>query len=131
MDRAVAAGRELRRLAEDYCVAAEFAQTRLVYVEKPVGAGSAVEEMAGYFFGTVGLRVEPGEPDSGVVFGLGVELGSLPLSFHKAIEETVRATLRQGLYGWEVTDIVVTLSSLNRLIWSGVLLECVIGITVR
>ena len=57
-----------------------------------------------------GLRVEPGEPEGGVVFRLAVELGALPLAFHKAIEETVRATLAQGLYGWEVTDIVVTLS---------------------
>ena len=36
--------------------------------------------------------------------------GALPLHFHRAIEETVRATLAQGLYGWEVTDIVVTLT---------------------
>src|SRR5579863_7892611 len=35
--------------------------------------------------------------------------GTLPLHFHQAIEETVRATLAQGVYGWEVTDIVVTL----------------------
>jgi ribosomal protection tetracycline resistance protein len=86
----------------------------LVYVEKPIGVGAAVEEFGKggpiYFFGTVGLRVEPGEPGSGVVFRLAVELGSLPLAFHKAIEETVRTTLGQGLYGWEVTDIVVTLS---------------------
>jgi ribosomal protection tetracycline resistance protein len=102
------------RLADDYAVAVDFAPTRLVYVEKPIGHGAAVEEFGKggpiYFFGTVGLRVEPGEPDSGVVFRLAVELGALPLAFHKAIEETVRATLAQGLYGWEVTDIVVTLS---------------------
>jgi ribosomal protection tetracycline resistance protein len=50
------------------------------------------------------------EPGSGVTFGLSVELGSLPLAFHKAIEETVHATLEQGLYGWEVLDIAVTLT---------------------
>ena len=102
------------RLAEDYGVAVDFAPTRLVYVEKPAGRGASVEEFGKggpiYFYGTVGLRVEPGEPDSGVVFRLAVELGALPLAFHKAIEETVRATLAQGLCGWEVTDIVVTLS---------------------
>ncbi|HJP74975.1 MAG TPA: translation factor GTPase family protein [Pseudonocardiaceae bacterium] len=101
------------RLADDYGVDAEFAPSQLVYLEKPIGTGAAVEEMGRsepvYFFATVGLRVEPGEPDSGVVFRLAVELGSLPLAFHKAIEETVLATLAQGLYGWEVTDIVVTL----------------------
>lgn len=101
------------RLAEDYGVGVDFAPSQLVHVEKPIGTGCAVEEYGRggpvYFYGTVGLRVEPGEPDSGVVFRLAVELGALPLAFHKAIEETVLATLTQGLYGWEVTDIVVTL----------------------
>jgi hypothetical protein len=50
------------------------------------------------------------EPDSGVVSRPSVELGSLPHAFHKAIEETVRSTLQQGLYGWEVLDILVTLT---------------------
>jgi len=39
-----------------------------------------------------------------------VKLGALPLSFHKAIEDAAFETLKQGLYGWEVTDIVVTLT---------------------
>ncbi|WP_353936604.1 hypothetical protein [uncultured Brevibacillus sp.] len=39
-----------------------------------------------------------------------VNLGSLPLSFHKAIEETVYETLKQGLYDWEVRDLIVTLT---------------------
>jgi len=50
------------------------------------------------------------EPGPGVTFGLSVELGSLPLAFHKAIEETVRSTLEQGLYGWAVRDVAVTLT---------------------
>jgi ribosomal protection tetracycline resistance protein len=33
------------------------------------------------------------------------------MSFQKAIEETVYETLKQGLYGWEVGDIVVTLTA--------------------
>ena len=88
-----------------------FEETRTLYVEKPVGAGEAVEGLDPaqrlYFFATVGLRVEPGP---GVAFGLSVELGSLPLAFHKAIEETVHSTLEQGLYGWEVLDVAVTLT---------------------
>lgn len=62
------------------------------------------------FYATVGFRIDPGEPGSGVTYRLEVELGSLPLAFHAAIEDTVYATLRQGLYGWEVTDIAVTLT---------------------
>ncbi|MEA5365841.1 translation factor GTPase family protein [Amycolatopsis sp., V23-08] len=98
-------------LAEGAGIDVEFEPTRTLYVEKPVGRGEAVKELDPeqrlYFFATVGLRVEPG---SGVTFGRSVELGSLPLAFHKAIEETVHGTLEQGLYGWEVLDCAVTLT---------------------
>ena len=62
------------------------------------------------FLATVGLRVEPAPLDAGVEFRLEVELGSMPLAFFKAVEETVRETLRQGLYGWQVTDCTVTMT---------------------
>ncbi|MEU8637896.1 translation factor GTPase family protein [Amycolatopsis sp. NPDC048633] len=98
-------------LADGAGIDVTFERTSTLYVEKPVGRGEAVEELDPeqrlYFFATVGLRVEPGP---GVTFGLSVELGSLPLAFHKAIEETVDATLGQGLYGWEVLDVAVTLT---------------------
>jgi ribosomal protection tetracycline resistance protein len=57
---------------------------------------------------TVGFQVEPGPTGSGVTYK--ITPGALPLAFYRAIEETVRVTLAQGLYGWEVTDIVVTLT---------------------
>ena len=43
-------------------------------------------------------------------FRLEVELGSMPLAFFKAVEETVRETLRQGLHGWQVTDCAVAMT---------------------
>ncbi|WP_370970702.1 GTP-binding protein [Amycolatopsis sp. cg9] len=98
-------------LADGAGIDVTFERTRTLYVEKPVARGEALEELDPeqrlYFFATVGLRVEPGP---GVAFGLSVQLGSLPLAFHKAIEETVHSTLEQGLYGWEVRDIAVTLT---------------------
>jgi ribosomal protection tetracycline resistance protein len=101
-------------LAEGAGIDVTFERTRPLYVEKPAGTGTAFEDLDPgqrlYFFATVGLRVEPGPPGSGVTFGLSVELGSLPLAFHRAIEETVRATLEQGLCGWEVLDCAVTLT---------------------
>ncbi|MEU8180750.1 translation factor GTPase family protein [Micromonospora sp. NPDC049047] len=94
-------------LAEAYGIEAEFGSGRLMHVERPVGTGTAVEIIGHGFFGTVGFRVEPG---LGVDYRLGVELGSLPLSFHRAIEEAARAALDQGRHGWPVTDIRVTLT---------------------
>ena len=60
------------------------------------------------FYATVGFRVEPAEPGSGLRYVR--ELGALPLGFYRAIEETVHETLLQGLSGWGVTDCVVTLT---------------------
>ncbi|CAN5469863.1 TetM/TetW/TetO/TetS family tetracycline resistance ribosomal protection protein [soil metagenome] len=97
-------------LAHDYGVEAEFRETRMICVERPVGVGTAFERAPYPFIATVGLRVEPGPVESGVDFQLEVEFGSLPLSFHKAVEESVRETLAQGLYGWRVTDCKVTMT---------------------
>jgi ribosomal protection tetracycline resistance protein len=100
-------------LLEDYGLAVRFSATRVICIEKPTGTGQAVEIMGAGgnpFAATVGFRVEPAAAGSGICYSLEVQLGSLPLPLHRAIEETILATLQQGLYGWEVTDIAVILT---------------------
>ncbi|TKH13926.1 TetM/TetW/TetO/TetS family tetracycline resistance ribosomal protection protein [Bacillus wiedmannii] len=100
-------------LFEKYNLQVTFSNTRVVCIEKPIGVGNSVEvmgEKTNPFYATIGFKIERGELNSGIIYKLGVELGSLPLAFHKAIEDTVFQTLKQGLYGWEVTDIIVTLT---------------------
>ncbi len=100
-------------LKEHYGVDVRFSESTVVCMEKPGGIGHALDVMGAAdnpFYATVGFHVESGLPGSGVQYRLEVELGSLPLSFHKAIKETVYDTLKQGLYGWEVTDIAVALT---------------------
>ena len=83
-----------------------FRETTTICIERPSGTGAAVEVIArapNPFLATVGLRIEPAAVGTGVQFRLGVELGSMPHAFFKAVEETVHETLRQGLYGWQVT----------------------------
>ncbi len=97
-------------LADDYGIEVSFRETTTICIERPASSGSAVEIIdtgENPFLATVGLRVEPGE---GVSFRLGVELGSMPLSFFKAVEETVYETLRRGVYGWQVQDCAVTMT---------------------
>ncbi|NGO71663.1 GTP-binding protein, partial [Streptomyces boncukensis] len=100
-------------LAAEYGIEADFAPSRTVCVERPVGTGEAYEEIRGRdhtgLWATVGLRVEPGERGSGPVFGYETELGALPRAFHQAIEDTVCTALREGPHGWAVTDCRVTL----------------------
>ncbi|MFN8492504.1 MAG: translation factor GTPase family protein [Caldilineaceae bacterium] len=100
-------------LATDFHIDVDFRETTTICIERPAGVGAAFEimgEAPNPFVATVGLRIEPAPINTGVEFRLTVELGSLPLSFHKAVEETVRTTLQQGLYGWQVIDCIVTMT---------------------
>jgi ribosomal protection tetracycline resistance protein len=101
----------METLARDYGVAVTFGASRTICIERPVGTGEHAEIIfadGNPFYATVGFRVEPGEPRSGIRYLR--ELGALPLAFYRAIEETVYETLTQGLSGWEVTDAAVTLT---------------------
>ena len=100
-------------LADEFGVDVTFRETTTICVERPVGTGEAAEFMGkggNPFLATVGLRVEPVAPGSGVVFRLGVEPGSMPFAFFTAVEDTIRETLGQGLYGWQVPDCAVTMT---------------------
>ncbi|QXE37538.1 TetM/TetW/TetO/TetS family tetracycline resistance ribosomal protection protein [Streptomyces sp. GMY02] len=100
-------------LANDFGVDVTFRETTTICVERPAGPGEAVEIMGkdpNPFLATIGLRVEPAPHGSGVEFRREIELGSLPLAFLKAIEETVKQTLLQGIHGWQVIDCAVTLT---------------------
>ena len=100
-------------LADEFGIAVGFRETTIICVERPAGHGAAADligDPENPFLATVGLRVEPAPPGSGLSFRLEIELGALPLSFLRAVQDTVPATLRQGLRGWPVTDAVVTLT---------------------
>ncbi|MEU1339748.1 GTP-binding protein [Streptomyces sp. NPDC005827] len=100
-------------LAEEYGLDVGFRETTTICVERLTGTGAAVEfnkKDGNPFLATVGLRVEPAPPGTGVGFRLEVELGSMPYAFFKAVEDTVRETLGQGLHGWRIPDCTVTMT---------------------
>ena len=100
-------------LATDYGLAVSFRTTTPICVERPIGTGAQVELIGvapNPFRATVGLRIDPAPIGSGVLYRLEVEFGSMPLAHFVALEQTVHEVLRQGLYGWQVTDCVVTVT---------------------
>ncbi|MES2122289.1 MAG: translation factor GTPase family protein [Chlamydiota bacterium] len=102
------------RLLTDYGIEVLFKETKTVLVERPTATGEALYQIdmhgSNAFYVTVGLRVEPGPPNSGVQYLLAVERGSLPKTYHSVLKESVYARLKEGLHGWEVTDCIVTLT---------------------
>lgn len=100
-------------LWNDFGIEVEFRETTVICIERPIGTGKAAEfvfKAPNPFLATVGLRIDPAPVGSGVAFALEVNSGAMPAAFFRAVEETVRETLRQGLHGWEVTDIAVAMT---------------------
>jgi ribosomal protection tetracycline resistance protein len=107
-------------LAADFGIEVDFRETTTICIERPTGTGAAVELLGkggNPFVATVGLRVEPAPSGTGVRLRLDVDLTTVPLYvyksvelFQQAMEETIQETLQQGLYGWQVTDCIVTLT---------------------
>jgi ribosomal protection tetracycline resistance protein len=100
-------------LADDYGLDVEFRETTTICIERPRASGRALEVRGrggNPFAATVGLRIDPAPPGSGLAVRSDVNTGSIPLAYLTAVEETARATLRQGLAGWEVADSTVTIT---------------------
>jgi len=100
-------------LASDFGLAVAFRESTTICIERPAGTGAAVESIGrapNPFLAGIGLRVDPAPAGSGADFRLEIEPGALPFSFVKAVQETVDETLRQGIYGWQVNDITITLT---------------------
>ena len=116
-------------LAVDFGIEVTFRETTTICIERPAGVGEAIEILqddANPFSATVGLRVEPSPVGSGVEFRLDVDPRDVPLyiygsaeRFQELMAQHVRQTLREGLFGWEVTDCTVTMSACDYYIGDG------------
>ncbi len=100
-------------LATEFGIDVDFRETTTICIERIDGVGQAVEfkkKDLNPFLATIGLRVEAAPVNTGVTFELEVELGSMPYAFIKAVEETVRETLEQGIHGWQIPDARVVMT---------------------
>jgi len=110
-------------LAAEYGLEVEFRETTPICIERPAAAGEAVEMLntpTNPFHADLGLRVEPAAPDSGVEVRVDVDPRDAPLyvfktfeSFVEHMDEYVRLALEEGLFGWQVTDCVVTVAKIG------------------
>jgi ribosomal protection tetracycline resistance protein len=106
-------------LATEYGIEIGFRETTPICVERPVRSGTAEEILnapGNPFLATLRIRIDPAPAGTGTTFRVEVGHQSVPLYIYKntenfaaAMEEYVSETLRQGLYGWQVTDCTVSL----------------------
>ncbi|PLX10109.1 MAG: hypothetical protein C0598_11175 [Marinilabiliales bacterium] len=57
----------------------------------------------------VSFKIEPGEPGSGFIYSSEVGVNQIESRYQKEIERTLPKALQQGIKGWEVTDLKITL----------------------
>jgi ribosomal protection tetracycline resistance protein len=107
-------------LASDYGIEVTFREATPICIERLLGSGEAEEVLhaeTNPFLAAIGLRVEPGPDGSGIAFRLAIDPRTAPLYLYKTLDgfagsmgRYVRRTLREGRFGWQVTDCVVTMT---------------------
>lgn len=103
-------------LRDEYAIQAIFEESSAICVETLLRTGEVQESLSDAsnpFLATVGIRVSPGAPGSGQIFTRQAHAGLMPVSFYKAIEESVFRTLKEGRYGWPVQDCEVILTAVD------------------
>jgi small GTP-binding protein len=90
---------------------AAFGKPAVIYKETPktIGEGFEAYTMPKPCWAVIRLLLEPGERGSGVSFSSIVRADKILPRYQNHIEKCLPDALKQGLYGWEVTDLKVTL----------------------
>jgi ribosomal protection tetracycline resistance protein len=120
-------------LERDYGIAAAFRETTTVCIERPAGVGESDEIIRAKthtnitgrssplstnpFLATLGLRIEPAPPGSGIEYRHELEPRLIPLYLFKTpevfatqMDAYIHEALTEGLAGWQVTDCRVTMT---------------------
>ncbi|MCB0190203.1 MAG: tetracycline resistance ribosomal protection protein TetB(P), partial [Caldilineaceae bacterium] len=101
-------------LRREYGIDIALTDPMTIYLETPMQAGEAHVAMYQdglHFHAGLGFRVEPLPIGSGIEYTSEVPTGHLKQTFQNAVEDGVYGCLDQGLHGWELTDLKITLIS--------------------
>lgn len=82
----------------------------VVYKETPLGIGVGYVEMYSPYYATLEMKVEPLPRGSGVIYESAYTTDFIFPRFQNEVELTVPQSLKEGIFGWEVTDVKVTLT---------------------
>lgn len=100
----------LSLLQSRYHLSVKIENVTTIYKERPIknAAFTAhIEVPPNPYWASIGLSIEPLPIGTGLCYESKVSYGYLNKSFQNAVEEGIRYGCKQGLYGWEVTDLKV------------------------
>jgi ribosomal protection tetracycline resistance protein len=100
-----------RIIADRFGIAARFENPTVIYKETPstVGEGFVRYWMPKPCWAILKFRIEPGERGSGIVYRSAISVNDVLQKYQNEVERTIAVALKQGIKGWEVTDLVITL----------------------
>ncbi len=98
-------------LMERFDIEVVFGKPTVIYKETPITTGEGFEEytMPKPCWAVVRFLIEPAERGSGVSFSSDVGVNDIARRYQHEVERTIPFALQQGNYGWEVTDLKITL----------------------
>ena len=99
-------------LQERFRLNVTFGKPSVIYKETPAASGEGYEAytMPKPCWAVVRFKIEPGDRGSGVVYHSEVGVNSIAKRYQHEIERTIPLALKQGIHGWEVTDVKITLT---------------------
>ena len=98
-------------LATRFGIQAEFSDPMVVYRETPAGSGYGADSytMPKPCWAIVNYRLEPAARGSGIEYHSEVNVDKIKLKYQNEIAASIADALKQGIKGWEVTDLKITL----------------------
>ncbi len=100
-------------------IAIRFSEPSVIYKETPHQSayGFVSYTMPKPCWAILRFLIEPAEPGSGLVYRANVRTEDLLQRYQNEVERRVPEALEQGLYGWHVTDLRVTLVEGQHHVW--------------
>ncbi|WP_339820389.1 translation factor GTPase family protein [Paenibacillus sp. FSL R7-0216] len=106
-------------MATRYGLKVTFGKPSVIYKETPkqAGEGYIAYTMPKPCWAILRFKIEPGPRGSGLIYEVYVRDEDLLPQYQNEVARRVPEALQQGLYGWEVTDLKVTLTYGQHHVW--------------
>lgn len=102
----------LEKILENrFGIKAKFDDPTVIYKETPSTKGEGFVQywMPKPCWAIMKFLIEPGERGSGVVYESKISVDDVHQKYQNEVERTIPNALKQGIKGWEVTDLKITL----------------------
>lgn len=98
-------------LLERFGIECEISEPTIIYKETPLveAEGYAKYTMPKPCWAILKFMISPGEPGAGIAYESKVSVDKIASKYQNEIENTIAFALKQGIKGWEVTDLKITL----------------------